>query len=104
MLLMLFALSAPITTAPPAPDADVVVVGRRIKHMRMITRYDRKTGTTACIVRRSSGDAALDDAVCEAVLACAKTSVREAEMLACLQPRMSVITDRFAHQTAEEAK
>jgi len=103
MLLMLLALSAPIPT-PPAPDADVVIVGRRIKHMRMITRYDRKTGATACIVRRSSGDAALDDAVCEAVLACAKTSVREAEMLACLQPRMSVITDRFAHQTAEEAK
>ena len=103
MLLMLFALSAPIP-APPLPDADVVVVGRRIKQMRMVTRYDRKTGRMACVVRRSSGDAALDGAVCEAVLACTKTKVREAELLACLQPRMSVISERFAHQTAGSAK
>ena len=108
MLLMLIALSAEMAAPPLAalkvPSDEVVVVGRRIKHMRMVTRYDRKTGATACIVRRSSGDTELDDAVCEAVLACAKTEVREAELLACLRPRISAIADRFAHQTAGVAK
>ena len=96
----LLAMIAVLTVAPPTetapPQDEIVVVGARMKRLRVVTRQDRRTGTTRCIVRRSSGDAALDAAVCTATLTCAQTETREKGMIDCLNPRMSAIAQQFA--------
>jgi hypothetical protein len=95
--LMLVAAQAgtPAATAPD-PGADIVIVGQRMKRIRVVTRHDRKTGATRCIVRRSSRDPALDAAFCEAVLACAATETKREGMNACMGERMTAIARRFA--------
>lgn len=95
--LMLAAAQAgtPAATAPD-PGADIVIVGNRMKRIRVVTRHDRKTGTNRCIVRRSSRDPALDAAFCAAVLACAATQTKSEGMNACMGARMTAIARRFA--------
>lgn len=87
-----------------APEEDIVVVGQRMKRIRVDTRRDRKTGVTRCTVRRSSGDTALDSSFCEAVLACAATETKKEGMIACMQPRLAAIAERFTKARAAAAR
>jgi len=96
MLLAMSAATMPAPTEAAAPPTEIVVVGERMRRLRVVTRQDRRTGTTRCIVRGSSGDAALDAAVCAATLACAQTETREKGMIDCLNPHMAAIVRRFA--------
>jgi hypothetical protein len=73
---------------------EIVVTAERLKRIRVNIKRDRKTGIQRCVVRRTSGDPALDAAFCAAVLPCAKTASRSAEMEACLLPRLAEITRR----------
>lgn len=90
--MMLFALLVVAQVAsPPAVQDEIVVTARRmerLKRLRMTTKLDRMTGVTRCIFKRRSGDAALDDAVCEAVLACVPKVRAVQEMRACIAPTM----------------
>ena len=98
MIVAMIALLAAATEPVPDPGADIVIVGNRMKRIRVVTRNDRKTGTTRCIVRRSSRDPALDAAFCDAVLACAATATKRDEMTACIGPRMERIAHDFARR------
>ena len=96
MLMLIVALVAQAAPALDAPGEDVVVVGERMKRIRVVTHYDRKSGTTGCRVRRSSGDGRLDGAVCAATLACAQTETKVEGMIACMNRQMADISHRFA--------
>jgi hypothetical protein len=71
---------------------EIVVTGERLKRIRVKTKRDPKTGVLRCVVRRTSGDPALDAAFCAAVLPCAKIAGKAAEMETCLLPRLAEIT------------
>lgn len=90
--MMFFALLLVAQAAsPPAAQEEIVVTAQRmdrLKRLRMTTKLDRKTGITRCIFKRSSGDPALDDAVCKAVLACVPKVKAVQEMRVCIAPTM----------------
>lgn len=91
-------LLAQSTTAPPpsGPDADeVTVLAQRLKRFRAVTRKDRKTGATICVVERESGDPALDKGVCDALLACARKITRESEIQPCMEPAMKALVPKL---------
>ncbi len=73
------------TTPPPSAD-EIVVIGERMRRLKLGTKTDRKTGATICVFRRRSGDPAFDAMMCEAVLTCAKTVKTPSQMESCLAP------------------
>lgn len=73
-----------------AQSDDIVVVGEKMKHIRLVVRHDR------CVIRRSGGVAALDAAVCDAALACTRTQTQETALVDCLSLRMPAIAKDFA--------
>jgi hypothetical protein len=85
-----------VQTAPPAAGTgDIAVTGRRmerLKRLRITAKRDRRTGVTRCIFKRRSGDAALDTAVCDAVLACVPKAETVDAMRACVAPTMDALT------------
>lgn len=89
--MMLFALLLVAQAASPSAVQDEIVVTarmERLKRFRMTTKLDRRTGITRCIFKRSSGDPALDDTVCKAVLTCVPKVKAVQEMRACIAPTM----------------
>lgn len=97
--LMLVAPSADAPT-PPAPD-EIVVLGERMRRLKLGTKTDRKTGATSCVFRRRSGDAAFDTLMCDALLACAKTVTTRPEMEACIGPHVEAYARQWATRHAE---
>lgn len=102
-MILLAALLA-MQAAPPAdPQGDIVVTGRRLqrlKRLNMTTRRDRGTGATRCVFKRRSGDPMLDEAVCNAVLACVPNVQTVDEMKACIAPTMDrLVADDVPWQT-----
>lgn len=73
------------TTPPPSAD-EIVVIGERMRRLKLSTKTDRKTGAPICVFRRRSGDRAFDAMMCEAVLTCAKTVKTVPQMEACVGP------------------
>jgi hypothetical protein len=96
VLLALLAAARGPAPPPPQEEPEITVIGERMKHFRLDTRRDRKTGANRCLVRRSTGDAALDAALCEAALACAATETKKEGMNICMGARMTAIAQRFA--------
>ncbi len=85
--------------AVESPDLqDIVVTGQRLKRIRVNTKRDRKTGLNRCVVKRTSGDTALDRAFCDAVLTCAATARTRRDMEACVAPRLAEMTRQPANR------
>ena len=102
---MMFVIGLFLMQAVPpiaAPD-DIVVTGRRmerLKRLRMTTKLDRDTHVTRCVFKRRSGDPALDEAVCNAVLACVPKVTTVVEMRGCIAPTMNgLVAKRVPWQT-----
>lgn len=95
------ALGTSVQAAPPplAPD-DIVVMAERMRRFRLVTRIDRKTGVRKCVFKRRSGDAEFDTLMCDALLACAKTSTTRPQMEACLTPRVDAYARDLAARRA----
>ncbi len=89
VLAMLIAQASPppAPVAEPVPD-EVTVTAQRLKRFRAILRKDKATGQMRCHVRRASGDPALDQGVCDAMLACAPKITRESDIRPCMEPAM----------------
>lgn len=105
-MLILALLLATRTSPPSVPSDEVVVTGRRpdrLRRLRMTTARDRVTGATRCVLRRRSGDAALDAAVCDAVLACVPTVSTVEAMRACVAPTMDSLVASGIGWQAEAA-
>ena len=79
-------LALSLQTAPEVPSYDVVVIGERLRHLRLVTKADRKTGVVRCVFKRSSGDPGFDARMCEATRICGVTARTTQVMQACLTP------------------
>jgi hypothetical protein len=99
-VITLLAMQA-IAMPEAAASDEIVVVGERMRRIRVVTRRDRKTERQRCIVRRSSGDDALDAAVCTATLACGETETTADGMAACMRTHMPAIAQGFAKRSLQ---
>lgn len=88
------ALALLVQTPVTPPEEDLVVLGRRLRAIRVVTKADRRTGKTVCRVRRSSGYPTLDAEVCAIALDCGKGSDIVA-VRACAAPRMDAFVARY---------
>ena len=79
ILLAVSAQAAPVAPAVSPPPSiaveqmggdEIVVTAQRLKRFRASIQSDRKTGSTQCNIKRSSGDAAFDARVCAVMIAC----------------------------------
>ncbi|WP_294291556.1 hypothetical protein [uncultured Sphingomonas sp.] len=97
--MILVALLIVQTTAPapavtdPAPE-EITVAAERLKRFRAIMRKDRKSGEMRCLIKRQSGDAALDKGICDAMLACAPKIEKDADIQPCMAPAISALLPR----------
>ena len=87
----LVGLVAMMQSAPPAPPPgyDIIVIGERLKNLRLVTKRDRKTGMTRCITKPSSGDPVLDAGVCATYLACLPKVASAPALEACMRPPLT---------------
>ncbi|WP_298317706.1 hypothetical protein [Reyranella sp.] len=103
-MILAFVLAA-VVPAPPetgiAPSNDeIVVIGERMRRLKLVTKTDKKTGVKRCVFKRRSGDPALDRLFCNALLACAKTVTSEKQMTPCLAPYLDEYTRMLAERKA----
>lgn len=93
ILAFLLGGAAMIQAAPPSPSSgdDIVVIGQRLKSLRIVTKRDHRTRTTRCFTKPSSGDPVVDAGVCNAYLACVPTIDTAAAMEACMRPALTAI-------------
>ncbi|WP_404711817.1 hypothetical protein [Sphingomonas sp. MMS24-J13] len=98
MTLAAAALAALQTEAAPAPPSadEIVVMGERMRRLRLVTRTDKKTGAQSCVIKRHSGDPAFDGLMCETTLACAKTVTTRPQMEACISPSVQAYARKLA--------
>ena len=95
----LLSLSGALPSQQPPPAASeeaIIVVGERMRRLKLRTRTDRKSGAVRCVFKRRSGDEAFDAMMCDAVRGCAATVRTSAQMEACLKPNL----DAFARELA----
>ena len=95
MIAILFALavSAQATPLPPA-SGDIVVVGERPKHLRIVTKKERGTGIRRCVIKPTSGDRVLDAGICDTYLACAPMADTASALEACMKPPILALVAR----------
>lgn len=79
--------------AGPVDAGEILVTAERLRRIRIETKRNRKTGATTCRVKRTSGDPALDGVFCRALLACAPTARKPAEMEACMESKIAGFMD-----------
>lgn len=97
MIVLLAGILIAQAPPPPAEQApEIVVVGQKLRRIRLVTRVDKKTGERRCILRRSSGDTGIDAVMCEAAVACGSTETEVAGMERCMGIRIEAIAQRFA--------
>lgn len=82
--MILLALSFAFSTVQPPHNQDIVVVGDRMRRIKLVTKTDRR-GVQHCVIKRKSGDPRFDSVMCEATLRCAKSVKSQAEMNSCLE-------------------
>jgi hypothetical protein len=101
MLLAAAILGLLAQTAPtPPPPEEIVVIGERMRRLKLETRTDRKTGSSKCVFKRRSGDAAFDTLMCDAVLTCARTVTTRSQMESCIAPRIDAYAREMARRRA----
>lgn len=92
---MLVAALALLVQAPVTPpEEDIVVLGRKLRSIAVVTKPDRRTGKMVCRVKRSSGYPTLDAEVCTIALDCSRES-EAARIRACAAPRMDAFVARY---------
>ena len=100
ILAMMLALVAGQAAAPsPQPD-DVVVIGERPKHFRIIRKKDRATGIRRCAIKPSSGDAIFDSGVCDTYTACALKAETASALEACMTPGLTELVKNWRERRA----
>ena len=85
-----------IQSPPSQHEEAIIVVGQRMRRLKLHTRTDRKTGVSRCVFKRRSGDEAFDTIMCDAVLACGKTVRTTSEMESCVAPSIEAYVRQLA--------
>ena len=89
-LLLAIAIAAP-AAAQTAPDAEIVVTGQ-IERISLSLGRDAE-GRTTCGLNRSSGDAAIDQAMCRRAARCVKRGPIDAGAIdACIAKQKKALT------------
>ena len=86
----------PSQPPPAASEEAIIVVGERMRRLKLHTKTDKKTGSVRCVFKRRSGDEAFDAMMCDAVRGCAATVRTSAQMEACLKPSLDAFTRALA--------
>lgn len=90
-------------SSPTSSQDEIVILGERMRRIRLGTKTDRRTGLTRCVVKRPSGDPSFDTMMCNALLACAKTVRTESQMEACMRPSMNAyVQQRIARRASSK--
>lgn len=97
---ILLGLAATLQAAPlpPLSGDDIVVIGERLKHLRIVRKRDRKTGIMLCRIAPSSGDAGLDAGICETYLACAPKVATAPALEACMRPALTELVQDWSRR------
>lgn len=95
----MLALQAEAALTRSSPE-EIVVVGERLRRLKLETRTDRKTDLTKCVFQRRSGDPAFDALMCDAVLSCARTVTTRSQMESCIAPRIDFYAREMARRRA----
>ncbi|MGN7159972.1 hypothetical protein [Sphingomonas sp. SAFR-052] len=91
MLAFLAALMLAQTASPtPSPDDDIVVIGERLRKIRVTAKRDRRTGAKRCVLKGSTADPQLDTGICQTYLACLPTARTPEELEACMRPPLEL--------------
>ncbi|MFD1036627.1 hypothetical protein ACFQ15_18495 [Sphingomonas hankookensis] len=102
MLVAALVLMLQQAVAPPAPPEDeITVIGRRIRDMRFAVKYDRRRRAYRCIVRRTSGDPALDTAMCDRGLRCTRGGTSVAQIEGCVKQGFETLPGLYASERRE---
>ena len=97
MLALLLALAPLAQAASPAPPSDdeIVVIGQRLRNIRITAKRDRRTGAKRCVLKPTTGDPLFDAGICQAYLACVPTVRTGPEMEACMRPPLTEALDAW---------
>jgi hypothetical protein len=99
ILLAALALAVPTDAASPS-QADIVIIGQRVRKLKFRIKLDR-AGRVVCRITRTSGDPEIDGLACDTARPCVRSDiVTKAAMMACLTPRW----ERLAAQIAERRR
>jgi hypothetical protein len=104
ILLAALMLAAQPADAPtPPPEDEIVVLGERMRRLKLATKTDRKSGVTSCVFKRRSGDPAFDTLICDALLACSKTVTTRPQMEACISPHIEAYARQLQRARADKS-
>ena len=114
--MILLALALQAATPVPAPESDIVVIGRRLDEWR--SKLTSEKGRVTCVTKVSTGDAEIDAIGCTAMTECFPKGlpsmeasrakglpgaerkrlmrIGEQAMLACLAPRRDALIRELA--------
>ncbi|MDJ0277186.1 hypothetical protein QLH51_10310 [Sphingomonas sp. 2R-10] len=99
MLVAALALMLQQAAPPPAaPEDEITVIGRRMRDMRFAVKYDRRRRAYRCIVRRTSGDPALDTAICDLGLRCTEGATSVARVEDCVKTGFETLPGLYASE------
>ncbi|MBB5699655.1 hypothetical protein [Sphingomonas yantingensis] len=85
-------------------DADLVVVGKRFDATRGTVGRNLVTGKRRCRVTRTSGDAAIDNGVCEVAMHCLDKGRGEAFRTCVRDGRARFLDTYFASKQVDDAQ
>jgi len=113
---ILLALALQAATPVPAPESDIVVIGRKLESWR--SKLTSEKGRVSCVTKVSTGDAEIDAIGCAAMTACFPKSlpafeatrakglsreerkrlmtVAEQSMISCVMPRRDTLVKELA--------
>lgn len=77
---------AQTASSTPSPDDEIVVIGERLRNIRVTAKRNRRTGATRCVLKPSTGDPQLDTVICQTYLSCLPTARTPGELEACMHP------------------
>lgn len=93
-------------SAPPSPpaDDDIVVIGQRLKNLRILIKKDRKTGIKRCVIRPTSGDPVFDAGICDSYLSCAPKVETSIALEACMRPPLTGLVQGWTERRRKKAQ
>ena len=88
MAALIIAMIQGAATPELPTEQEIVVTGRRMNQVQIAAGVNRMTGQTRCRVTVSSGDPAIDEAMCEIAKACGMVKPRKRALIeACVTAR-----------------
>lgn len=97
---------AAMTQAAPSspPSGDIVVVGQRLKNLKIVIKRDRRTKIKECVIRPTSGDPVFDAGICDTYVTCVPKVDTSTALDACMRPMLSELVESWAERRRTNAQ